>query len=258
MLGPAGKAKKTLTAPPCGLSKPVAAAQAGQVARISGYSAWPAGFVKMVEADSSVALDPADRAREADDPAFARRPFRHGQAAAARCRHRSRSVPDRLPDLRHAQCRTQQRGADLPRADRRSARRQPPSGHAEAGLVGDHGRSRPADRHRALFRHLPERGRRLHGHAPGRRRPIRAPACRWGLDFPVITIRDMVRAQAMLLDHLGIASLFSIAGGSMGGMQVLQWCASYPRAGVLGAADREPRPAIRRRTSLSTRSAARR
>src|SRR5262245_23953110 len=50
----------------------------------------------------------------------------------------------------------------------------------------------------------------------------------WGLDFPVITIRDMVRAQAMLLDHLGIESLFSVAGGSMGGMQVLQWTASYP------------------------------
>ena len=50
----------------------------------------------------------------------------------------------------------------------------------------------------------------------------------WGLSFPVITIRDMVRAQAMLLDHLGIDSLFAVAGGSMGGMQVLQWAASYP------------------------------
>jgi homoserine O-acetyltransferase len=50
----------------------------------------------------------------------------------------------------------------------------------------------------------------------------------WGLDFPVITIRDMVRAQAMLLDELKIDSLFSVAGGSMGGMQVLQWAASYP------------------------------
>jgi homoserine O-acetyltransferase len=50
----------------------------------------------------------------------------------------------------------------------------------------------------------------------------------WGLDFPVITIRDMVRAQAMLLDHLGIQSLFSVAGGSMGGMQVLQWAVSFP------------------------------
>jgi homoserine O-acetyltransferase len=50
----------------------------------------------------------------------------------------------------------------------------------------------------------------------------------WGLEFPVITIRDMVRAQAMLLDHLGIDTVFAVAGGSMGGMQVLQWAASYP------------------------------
>lgn len=50
----------------------------------------------------------------------------------------------------------------------------------------------------------------------------------YGLDMPVVTIRDMVRAQAMLVDHLGIDTLFSVIGGSMGGMQVLQWAASYP------------------------------
>ena len=50
----------------------------------------------------------------------------------------------------------------------------------------------------------------------------------WGLDLPVVTIRDMVRAQAMLVEHLGIETLFCVAGGSMGGMQVLQWVASYP------------------------------
>jgi homoserine O-acetyltransferase/O-succinyltransferase len=48
------------------------------------------------------------------------------------------------------------------------------------------------------------------------------------LAFPVVTVRDMVRAQARLIDHLGIETLFCVAGGSMGGMQVLQWVASYP------------------------------
>ena len=50
----------------------------------------------------------------------------------------------------------------------------------------------------------------------------------YGLDLPIVTIKDMVRAQAMLIDHLGIDMLFCVAGGSMGGMQVLQWVATFP------------------------------
>jgi len=49
----------------------------------------------------------------------------------------------------------------------------------------------------------------------------------YGLDFPVITIGDMVNAQVRLIDHLGIHELFSVIGGSMGGMQVLQWAAKH-------------------------------
>ena len=50
----------------------------------------------------------------------------------------------------------------------------------------------------------------------------------FGTSFPMITIRDMVRAQALLIDHLGIEQLFCVVGGSMGGMQVLAWASMYP------------------------------
>ena len=50
----------------------------------------------------------------------------------------------------------------------------------------------------------------------------------YGLTFPVITIADMVRAQALLVEALGIDTLFAVIGGSMGAMQVLQWAADYP------------------------------
>jgi homoserine O-acetyltransferase len=50
----------------------------------------------------------------------------------------------------------------------------------------------------------------------------------FGLTFPVITIGDMVRAQMLLVDHLGIDQLFCVIGGSMGGMQVLQLASAYP------------------------------
>ena len=49
----------------------------------------------------------------------------------------------------------------------------------------------------------------------------------WAKSFPVITIRDMVRAQAMLLDHLGVGTV-TLVGGSMGGMQALSWAATFP------------------------------
>jgi homoserine O-acetyltransferase len=50
----------------------------------------------------------------------------------------------------------------------------------------------------------------------------------WALSFPLITIGDMVEAQIRLIDHLGIWQLFCVIGGSMGGMQVLQWAATHP------------------------------
>ncbi len=55
-----------------------------------------------------------------------------------------------------------------------------------------------------------------------------ATGARYAMAFPVITIRDMVRAQAALLDHLGIATLAAVIGGSMGGMQALDWSVAFP------------------------------
>lgn len=50
----------------------------------------------------------------------------------------------------------------------------------------------------------------------------------YALTFPVITISDMVRAHSLLLDELGIKNIFCVIGGSMGGMQVLEWAAKFP------------------------------
>jgi len=50
----------------------------------------------------------------------------------------------------------------------------------------------------------------------------------WGMEFPMLTIADMVRAQALLLDYLDIERLHAVIGGSMGGMQAISWTALYP------------------------------
>jgi homoserine O-acetyltransferase len=55
-----------------------------------------------------------------------------------------------------------------------------------------------------------------------------ATGCPYAMSFPVITIGDMVRLQKMLIDSLGIRRLLAVSGGSMGGMQALQWAVQYP------------------------------
>jgi len=50
----------------------------------------------------------------------------------------------------------------------------------------------------------------------------------FGPDFPIITVRDWVRSQALLADRLGIQQWFAVVGGSLGGMQVMQWTIDYP------------------------------
>lgn len=66
------------------------------------------------------------------------------------------------------------------------------------------------------------------------------PGQLYGSDFPVVTIEDMVRAQARLLDHLGIERLHTVIGGSIGGMQALNWAVDFPerldRCIAIGAA----------------------
>ena len=57
---------------------------------------------------------------------------------------------------------------------------------------------------------------------------LAADATPYGMRFPVVTVSDMARSQALLLDHLGIMRLHAVVGGSMGGMQALSWAAHFP------------------------------
>jgi homoserine O-acetyltransferase len=73
---------------------------------------------------------------------------------------------------------------------------------------------------------------------------VEGEQARWGLDFPHVTVGDMVRAQRALLAALGIERLAMVAGGSLGGSQALEWAIAYPelveRAIIIGAAQRLP------------------
>ena len=133
-----------------------------------------------------------------------------------------------------------------------------------ARLVGRHGRPRSADRHRALLRRVPQRARRvpgLDGPVVDRARRPAAPTARGSPSSPSAT---WCGCRPRSRDHLGIEQWLSVVGGSMGGMQVLEWGVTYPsavrslapdrhvRAGD-GAADRARQRRSPRR-SASTRS----
>jgi homoserine O-acetyltransferase len=55
-----------------------------------------------------------------------------------------------------------------------------------------------------------------------------ATGCPWAMSFPVVTIADMVRVEKLLIDHMGISRLLAVTGGSMGGMQALEWAVTFP------------------------------
>jgi homoserine O-acetyltransferase/O-succinyltransferase len=88
------------------------------------------------------------------------------------------------------------------------------------------GPGRPIDPDRNLVVCANVLGSCMGSSGPSRTNP--ATGRPYAMRFPVITIRDMVRAQAALLDYLGIARLKGVVGGSMGGMQALEWAATYP------------------------------
>ena len=118
----------------------------------------------MVEADSSLMLEPADRVREADEP---RSPVvRFGLDKPLRLDAGIDLAPFQIAYQTYGTLNAERSNAVLIchalTGDQHVANVHPIT--QKSGLVGDHGRARPADRHRTLFRDLPERGRRLHGH----------------------------------------------------------------------------------------------
>ena len=190
-------------------------------------------------------------------PAERDRALPGARAAAARLRGGARAVLHRLSDLRRAQRREIQPRAGLPCADRRPARRQYPSRHRQARLVGDHGRSRQADRHQSLFRAVRQCHRRLHGldraelDQSRHRAPLRARLSRHH--------RARHGAGAGAAARSSRHSRRALACSAARWAACRCWNGPRPTRTACSRRCRSPAPrATPRRTSPSTRSAARR
>ena len=122
-----------------------------------------------------------------------------------------------------------QRHPAVPRLDRRQPRRPARPGAAtrrRAGGRGWSGPGRPIDTDRWFVVCANVLGGCQGSTGPASPHPVDGRP--YGSRFPVLTIRDMVRAQARLADHLGVDCWHAVIGGSMGGMQVLEWAIMYP------------------------------
>src|SRR5467141_801450 len=184
-------------------------------------------IVTMVEADFSVALHPADRAREADNPHSL--VVRFGMDKPLALDAGIELAPFQIGYQTYGTLNAERSNAVLIchalTGDQHVANIHPVTGKGGwwETMVGP---GRPIDTERYFVICPNVVGACMGTTGPASTHPKTGNP--WGLDFPVITVRDMVRAQAMLLDHLGVDTLFAVAGGSLGGMQVLQWAASYP------------------------------
>ena len=190
------------------------------------------------------------------------------------CGRDAASDPHRLRDVRDAVAGARQRDSRLPRAERRRARgrlrddaaaestrdgfraddRDAGSGRGLGwwdGMIGP-GKAFDTDRFFVVSTNLLGGCRGTTG--PSSTNP--ATGRPYGSDFPVITVADMVRAERAFLDELGIARLAAVAGGSLGGMQALEWAVLYRRSGRRDRCASRARTRCSRRASRGTRSRA--
>ena len=216
------------------------------------------GCLEMVEADFSVALDPADRAREADSPHSL--VVRFGPDKPLRLDAGVDLAPFQIAYQTYGTLNAERSNAVLIchalTGDQHVANVHPVTGKPGwwETMVGP---GRPIDTERYFVICPNVVGGCMGTTGPGldQSGDRQAVGPRLSRSSPSATWCARRRCCSIISASTRCSA---VAGGSMGGMQVLQWAASYPRARVLRAADRDCRRAIRRRTSPSTRSAARR